>query len=118
VTKQVKDVGAANDFAEVAMSRPEASRWHLVRPLGRLSSPPSGIPEGKYLTTTAELAVAWGKLMVSCKWEVTVGQILEVRLAAATAEAVHYVGVIDGIGACYFATFDELNGAVITEVTT
>lgn len=88
-----------------------------MRALQRLSPPHGGIPEGKYLTTTPQLARAWGELMVLRGWEATAGHILEVRLAAATAQAVHYVGRIDGIGACYFATFDELSGAILTEVT-
>jgi hypothetical protein len=88
-----------------------------VRALQHLSPPPGGIALGKHLTTTPALARKWGELMVSCGWEATAGHILEVKLAAATAQAVHYLGPTDGIGACYFATFDELFGAIITEVT-
>ena len=87
-----------------------------IKSLGRLSPPPGGVSDGKYLTTTAELARTWGKSMVKCGWEVDEGSIMEVRVSAETALEVHYVGHIDGIGACYFATFEELDGATISEV--
>ena len=38
--------------------------------------------------------------------------------AAPRAQAVHFVGAAtDGIGACYFATLEELEGADVSEVS-
>jgi hypothetical protein len=87
-----------------------------IRTLGRFSPPQGGIPEGKYLTTTPEFARKWGEQMVACGWEIEGGTVLAVRVSAATAEGICYVGEIDGIGACYFADFDELAAAEISEL--
>ena len=54
--------------------------------------------------------------MVNQGWENEIGFVLEIRLSAIIAEEIDFVGEIDGIGACYFAHFDQLEGAKISEV--
>jgi len=72
---------------------------------------------GKHITTTAELARAWGQLMVDSGWEPALGRILEIRMETRLATGVEYVGAnLDGIGAAYFAHFELLDGAEIREV--
>ena len=64
---------------------------------------------GKHLTTTPKLALMWGRHIVDAGWEDEIGSILEVRVAANIAEDIYFVGAnTDGIGACYFARFDQL----------
>jgi hypothetical protein len=93
---------------------PEYAQWLAS---GRLDPEPGGMALGKHLTTSPDLARAWGALFVSSGWEQTAGHVLEVRLAKAVAQRVHYVGPkTDGIGPCYFATFEQLADAQITEV--
>ena len=75
-----------------------------------------GMADGKYLTTTPELALKWGQQMVNQGWEKEIGFVLEVRFSAIIAEKIDFVGEIDGIGACYFARFDQLEGAKLFEV--
>lgn len=92
----------------------ECARW---RASGRLEPESGGMAFGKHLTTTPELATAWGRLFLSSGWEQSSGRVLMVRLASAVAQGVDYVGPkVDGIGACYFATFEQLADAQITEV--
>lgn len=93
---------------------PELEQW---RESGRLQPERGGMALGKHLTTSAELAIAWGRLFVSSRWEETPGRVLEVRLALSVAQEVDYVGSnTDGVGPCYFATFEQLANARITEV--
>lgn len=92
----------------------EFEQW---RESGRLEPERGGMGLGKHLTTSAQLAMAWGRLFVSSGWEKTPGRVLEVRLALSVAQEVDYVGSnTDGIGPCYFATFEQLANARITEV--
>lgn len=86
-----------------------------VRASHRLE-PMEGMADGKYLTTTPELALKWGQQMVNQGWEKEIGFVLEIRLSAIIAKEIDFVGEIDGIGACYFAHFDQLEGAKISEV--
>lgn len=78
--------------------------------------PKEGMNDGKHLTTTPELALKWGQQMVNQGWEKEIGFVLEVRLSAIIAEEIDFIGKIDGIGACYFARFDQLEGAKISGV--
>lgn len=95
------------------VGEPEYAQW---RASGRLEPEPGGMALGKHLTTSPDLARAWGALFVSSRWEQTVGHVLVVRLAKTVAQGVDYVGAkTDGIGPCYFATFEQLAGAQIAE---
>ena len=87
-----------------------------VRGSRRLEPKLGGMADGKHLTTTPKLAQKWGQKMVNLGWENEIGVVLEVRLSATIAEEIDFVGEIDGIGACYFASFDQLEGAKISEV--
>lgn len=78
--------------------------------------PKEGMTDGKHLTTTSELALKWGQRIVNEGWENEIGFVLEIRLSAIIAEEIDFVGEIDGIGACYFALFDQLESAKISEV--
>ena len=61
--------------------------------------PMEGMADGKYLTTTPELALKWGQQMVNQGWEKEIGFVLEIRLSAIIAKEIDFVGEIDGIGA-------------------
>ena len=87
-----------------------------VKKSHRLEPELGGMERGKHLTTTPELARKWGQQRVNLGWEKEIGAVLEVRLSETIAEEIDFVGEIDGIGACYFARFDQLEGAKISEV--
>ena len=83
----------------------------------RLEPELGGMERGKHLTTTPELALKWGQQKVDEGWEQEIGFVLEVRLSVIIAEEIYFVGArTDDIGACYFARFDQLEGATISEV--
>ena len=88
-----------------------------VRKSRRLELEPGGMESGKHLTTTPELALKWGQQKVDEGWENEIGFVLEIRLSAIIAKEIYFVGTrTDDIGACYFARFDQLEGAKISEV--
>ena len=80
----------------------------------RLEPELGGMERGKHLTTTPELK--WGQQKVDKGWEQEIGFVLEIRLSAIIADKIEFLGELDGIGACYFARFDQLKGAKISEV--
>lgn len=95
-----------------------AREYAAWRASGRLEPEPGGMECGKHLTTTAALARAWGMLMLSRGWERHPGHVLRIELGRAVAQEVDYVDAnTDGVGACYFAAFEQLVGAQIVEVT-
>lgn len=99
----------------VFFRRVSKAELESVRASHRLE-PMEGMTDGKHLTTTSELALKWGQRIVNEGWENEIGFVLEVRLSAIIAEEIDFVGEIDGIGACYFASFDQLESAKISEV--
>ena len=82
----------------------------------RLEPELGGIESGKHLTTTPELALKWGQRIVNQGWENEIGFVLEIRMSEIIAEKIEFLGELDGIGACYFARFDQLENAKISEV--
>ncbi len=87
-----------------------------VKKSHRLKPELGGMEFGKHLTTTPELALKWGQQRVTRGLENEIGFVLEIRLSAIIAEEIEFLGKLDGIGACYFARFDQLKGAKISEV--
>ena len=88
-----------------------------VKKSHRLEPELGGMERGKHLTTTPKLALKWGQRIVNQGWENEIGFVLEIRLSAIIAEEIEFVGAkTDDIGACYFARFDQLEGAKIFEV--
>ena len=107
------DLNEAVFFRRVSKAELES-----VRGSRRLESKLGGTEFGKHLTTTPKLALKWGQLKVDEGFEQEIGFVLEVRLSVTIAEEIYFVGSrIDDIGACYFARFDQLKGAKISEVT-
>ncbi len=99
----------------VFFRRVSKAELESVRASHRLE-PMEGMADGKYLTTTRKLALKWGERIVNEDWEKEIGFVLKIRLSAIIAEEIDFVGEIDGIGACYFAHFEQLKGAKISEV--
>ncbi len=102
----------------VFFRRVSKAELESVRGSRRLEPKLGGTEFGKHLTTTPELALKWGQLKVDEGLEYEIGFVLEVRLSAIIAEEIYFVGTrTDDIGACYFAHFDQLENAKISEVT-
>lgn len=102
----------------VFFRRVSKAELESVRGSRRLEPKLGGTEFGKHLTTTPELALKWGQLKVDEGFEQEIGFVLEVRLPVTVAKEIDFVGTrIDDIGACYFARFDQLKGAKISEVT-
>ena len=100
----------------VFFRRVSQAEYEDIRKSNRLEPEPGGTESGKHLTTTPDLAEKWGIQWVESGWEDAIGIVLEVRLPAATAIEIDFVGFrIDGIGACYFARFDQLVCAKLRE---
>jgi len=100
----------------VFFRRVSKTEFDISMKSGHLAPKSGGMSFGKHLTTTRELAIIWGQLMVNRGWEKDIGHVLEIRLSAAIAEKVDFVGAkTDGIGACYFASFEQLKNAKLSE---
>ena len=106
------DLNEAVFFRRVSKAELES-----VKKSHRLEPKLGGMELGKHLTTTPELALKWGQRKVAQGLENEIGFVLEVRLSAIIAEEIYFVGArTDDIGACYFAHFDQLEGAKLFEV--
>ena len=100
----------------VFFRRVSRAELESVKKSHRLEPELGGMERGKHLTTTPELALKWGQQKVDKGWEQEIGFVLEIRLSSIIAEKIEFLGELDGIGACYFARFDQLKGAKISEV--
>ena len=100
----------------VFFRRVSKAELESVRKSRRLELELGGMERGKHPTTTPELALKWGQQIVNKGWENQIGFVLEIRLSATVAEEIEFLGELDGIGACYFARFDQLENAKISEV--
>ncbi|HET7505270.1 MAG TPA: hypothetical protein VFK02_29830 [Kofleriaceae bacterium] len=71
---------------------------------------------GKHLATTPQDAIAWRRILPT-EGDDAPCHVLQVAIPLGTAERLCFLGPrIDGIGPAYFATFEELESAMITEV--
>ena len=102
----------------VFFRRVSKAELESVRGSRRLEPKLGGTEFGKHLTTTRKLALKWGQLKMDKGFEQEIGFVLEVRLSAIVAKEIYFIGArTDDIGACYFARFDQLEGAKLFEVT-
>lgn len=77
---------------------------------------PGGMEFGKHLATSAAHALAWRRILSTDRDEHP-PRVLQVSLPIDVAKSLEFLGPrLDGIGPAYFATYEQLAVAIITEV--
>ena len=112
--RSYEEVGARAIFYRTVSNEEVAD----LRSSGMFRAQRGGIDDGKFLTTTAELARNWATLFVTEGVERQLGNIIRISVSESVASEIYFVGSrVDGIGACYFASLGQLADAEIEEVT-
>lgn len=98
-----------------AVSSDEYRSW---KEFDRLLPAPGGMEMGKHLTISSALARRWAGSFIERGWETGPFHILMVEIDDFVAQKIDYLGPnVDNIGHAYFAMFEQLKGAEITEVS-
>jgi hypothetical protein len=95
-----------------AVSGAEFADWSRS---GVLRSEAGGMCLGKHMTTESRFAVLWAQRFLALGWDT--GPIHVLRIELAEGRQATLIGdPIDRIGPAWFASFEDLEGATITEV--